>query len=365
MKERLLQYIGCPHCRSGLQLEAYHRGGDEILEASLKCQVCEQKYLVHNGVPRLLPPEISPEKQATAAAFGWEWTRYVEMHPQYEEQFRGWIHPLQPEFFAGKIVLDAGCGIGRHMHFAAAYGAHEVIGMDLSAAVDTCFRNVGELPNVHVVQADIYNPPFQRLAPGGPFDFVYSIGVLHHLPDPRRGFESLLELVRPGGTIFAWVYGYENTGLVRVLVNPLRQHVTSRLPAGIVNVLALPLAIAVHGVARLVYRPLRRTHLFNLLPLHEYIHTLSTFSFRQNVNIVVDHLVAPITFYLKREEFEAWFVDNGLEDIEVSWRNQNSWRGRGRQPIQNVEDRHGLPGSTDWPRSGEQPNNLGPNPPPR
>ena len=103
-----------------------------------------------------------------------------------------WIWPIEPAFFKDKLVLDAGCGIGRHAFFAAAYGAKEVIGIDLSDAVDTAFENVGHLPNAHIVQADIYDPPFRRATAGGDFDFIYSIGVLHHLPDPESGLRSLV-----------------------------------------------------------------------------------------------------------------------------------------------------------------------------
>lgn len=278
------------------------------------------------GVPRLLPPELEPEKRRTAAAFGYEWTEYVEMHPEYEAQFLDWIHPLQPDFFAGKTVLDAGCGIGRHAYFAARYGAAEVVGMDLSDAVETAFRNFGRLPNGHVVQGDIYHPPFKRPS----FDFAYSIGVLHHLPDPRAGFESLLRFLKPGGTIFAWVYGAENNGVVHHFINPVRKGVTTKLPVPLVNALSFPLAVVLQGVVKGVYRPLEGTALFERLPSHAYLSSLARFGFRQNRSIVFDHLVAPTAFYIGRGEFEAWFRENGLADVELSWRNENSWRGRGR-----------------------------------
>ena len=332
MKERALEYLACPLDSGDLALEAGRRDGDEILEARLECLVCGRGYPVLRGVPRLLPPTPEIDKERTAGAFGWQWTNFVEMHPEYEEQFLDWIHPLQPDFFKGKVVLDGGCGIGRHAYFAAGYGAKDVIGMDLSSAVETAFRNFGRLPNAHVVQADIYNPPFKLAPKGGPFDFAYSIGVLHHLPEPRAGFESLLRFVKPGGTIFAWIYGHENNGVVHHFINPLRRGVTARLPYRVVNVIAFPLAVILQGVVKGVYRPLKGTRVFDRLPSREYLHSLSRFGFRQNQTIVFDHLVAPTAFYLKREEFEAWFTENGLREIELSWRNQNSWRGRGEAP---------------------------------
>jgi SAM-dependent methyltransferase len=331
LKERLLELLACPDCGAGLDLAVEQREGEEIMAGRLTCHGCGRGYGVVGGVPRLLPLELSEEKVRTAKAFGWEWRRYVELHPEYEEQFLDWVKPLRPHFFKDKVILDAGCGIGRHSYFAAKYGACEVIGMDLSEAVETAFQNIGTLPNAHVVQGDIYHPPFRRADAGGPFDFVYSIGVLHHLPNPRAGFESLLRFVKPGGTIFGWVYGHENNGVVHHFINPVRKALTSRLPHPVVNAIAWPLTVVLQVVVKGVYRPLRGTPIFQRIPSHEYLYSLSSFGFQQNHSIVFDHLVAPTAFYLKRDEFEAWFVENGLDRVEVSWRNENSWRGRGER----------------------------------
>jgi SAM-dependent methyltransferase len=342
VKPRLLDLLACPLCRGDLSLDSDDPRGGEIMEGRLECGGCHERYAITRGVPRLVPPDLGVEQRRTADTFGWEWRHFVEMHDEYEEQFLDWIHPIRPAFFADRLVLDAGCGIGRHTYFAARYGAREVVGMDLSAAVDTAFHTLSELPNAHVVQGDIYHPPFARDEPGGPFDFIYSIGVLHHLPAPRAGFESLLRFVRPGGEIFGWVYGHENNAVVHQLINPIRKVVTSRLPAPIVSTLSWPIAAILQGVVKLVYRPLRGSALFTRLPSAEYLHSLSAFSFRQNHSIVFDHLVAPTAYYIKREDFERWFTENGLEDVEISWRNQNSWRGRGRVPARRPDQDGGF-----------------------
>lgn len=107
--------------------------------------------------------------------------------------------------FKDKLVLEAGCGKGRHTLLAASWGAREVIGIDLSAAVETAFAATREMENVHIVQADIYRLPLARV-----FDYAFSVGVLHHLPDPRAGFQSLAAAVKEGGHVSAWVYGAEN-----------------------------------------------------------------------------------------------------------------------------------------------------------
>jgi len=332
MKPRLLELLACPLCHGDLDLEAGRREGEEIIEGRFECRECHQGYPLLRGVPRLLPPDIGMEQERTADAFGWQWRHFVEMHPEFEEQFLDWVHPLRPEFFAGKLVLDAGCGIGRHAYFAARYGASEVVAMDLSAAVETAREVLADLPNAHVVQGDIYRPPFRLGDGGGDFDFVYSIGVLHHLPNPHAGFTSLLRFVRPGGTIFGWVYGHENNGVVHHFINPLRKTLTARLPRQAVNAISWPMAVVLQGVVKGVYGPLHGTAVGRRLPSSEYLASLSRFGFRQNHTIVFDHLVAPTAFYLRREEYTAWFDEAGLQDVEITWRNGNSWRGRGRRP---------------------------------
>jgi len=334
MKTRLLEMLACPRFGGELRVtasEADPSGGAEILSGRLDCVGCQATFPIRGGVPRLLPPTISGEQEKTATAFGWQWQEFTELYDEYEAQFLDWIHPIQPEFFRDKVVLDAGCGNGRHAYYSARYGARELVAMDLSAAVETAYENIGRLPNAHVIQADIYHPPFKRTdGNGGPFDFIYSIGVLHHLPEPEEGFDSLIRYLRPGGAMFAWVYGRENNGIVHGFINPLRTALTSRMPPSWLPAVAWPMSVVFQGVVKGVYRPVHGTPVFKLLPLNDYLYSLSAFSFRRNYNIVFDHLVAPVAHYLSHDEFEGWFRRAELGEVQITWRNRNSWRGFGR-----------------------------------
>ncbi|HOX23372.1 MAG TPA: class I SAM-dependent methyltransferase, partial [Elusimicrobiales bacterium] len=112
---------------------------------------------------------------------------------------------FSPEGLRGKTVLDAGCGMGRYLEIAAR-SAGEVVGADLSLAVDSAYDNVGKLPNVHIVQADIMRLPFKP----GVFDAAYSLGVLHHTPDTKKAFLSLVPLLKKGALASIWVYSKED-----------------------------------------------------------------------------------------------------------------------------------------------------------
>lgn len=336
MKMRLLDFLVCARCQGSLRLDARDRRSDgEVLTGTLACTNCGHHYQVVRGVPRMVPARLEEEKRETAAAFGWQWQVFTEMHEEYRAQFLDWIEPIQPEFFRDKVVLDAGCGIGRHAYWASQFGAKEVIGIDLSAAVETAYRDIGHLPNVHIVQADIFHLPF-RVGAGAPFDFIYSIGVLHHTPDPEGSFRSLVGHLKPGGTIHAWVYGHENNAIIHYGIDPVRKTLTARLPYKVLYYLSYLPAALMQAMLKGVYKPINERaslrQFSHRLPYNSYFHHLSAFNFRQNHTIVFDHLVAPTAFYIKRADFEGWFERAGLEAIALSWRNENSWRGRAVKP---------------------------------
>ena len=85
------------------------------------------------------------------------------------------------------------------------------------------------------------------------------------------------------------------------------------------------------------------------LPYAPYLAWLAQYNFRHNHHVVFDHLVAPTAFYIRREDYRAWFDRAGLTDVQLSWRNQNSWRGFGR-----VQPASPLPGQTAAVGAGSQ-----------
>ena len=330
MKEKLLQYLACPSCAGAIILASEKREGEEIVDGQLSCGLCARSWPIVRGVPRFASiAEVDEDKAATAAGFGWQWTHFTQTDEKYEQQFLGWIAPVAAEFFKDKIVLEGGCGKGRHTQLAAHWGTREVIGIDLSAAVETAFAATRNLPNAHIVQADIFNLPLARA-----FDYAFSVGVLHHLPDPRGGFKSLASKVKPGGHISAWVYGAENNEWITRWVNPVRERLTSRMnPHALLQLSKIPTAM-MFAATKLIYGPLNASaggaklarHLF----YNDYLNAIARFGWREQHTIVFDHLVAPTAFYISRGEFADWWRAIEASEVDISWHNRNSWRGFGR-----------------------------------
>jgi hypothetical protein len=88
------------------------------------------------------------------------------------------------------------------------------------------------------------------------------------------------------------------------------------------------------GATKVIYGPLNKNEKGRELARHlfynDYLNAISIFDWREHHAIVFDHLVAPTTFYISRDEFEEWWRDIGASDVVVGWHNKNSWRGFGK-----------------------------------
>jgi SAM-dependent methyltransferase len=221
---------------------------------------------------------------------------------------------VPPEFFRGKVGLDAGCGFGRHLFYAASMGA-QMTGMDFSAAVAQAFRNVKSLDNADVVQGDIFRPPFRPQA----FDFVYSIGVLHHLPDPERGFRALLPLLKPGGAVLIWVYS-KSRRWTNTLLEAVRRR-TSGLPFGALQALSF-LGAGVDWTCFIgPYKAAARFKPLGALAerlMFPRIKLYARYPFQVAYADWFDRLSAPVRFYYDEADLRGWAERARLRQVRIS-----------------------------------------------
>ena len=332
MKRTLLNYLACPTCAGDIKLNSVSaEEGIEVLAGELCCDACPKSFPIARGVPRFADlANLEEDKQATADSFGWSWQEFSHDDVKYEQQFLDWIAPVTSEFFSEKVVLEGGCGKGRHTRRIAGWGAKDIVAVDLSGAVEVAFMATRGLPNAHIVQADIFRLPFRRA-----FDYAFSVGVLHHLPNPREGFKSLVSKVKAGGHMSAWIYGAENNGWIVSFVNPVRRGTSLMNRRALFHLSKLPTAV-MYLATKLIYAPLNRgdagKKLARYLFYNDYLNYISRFNWREQHSIVFDHLVAPTAFYISREEFADWWREVGAQDVLINWHNQNSWRGFGKLP---------------------------------
>jgi len=319
MQKEIADAMACPRCRGIVRFDA-----EKIL-----CPACGLLFPIVEGVPMMVPDATEDKSSLTAERFGYEWQKFAENYNEYEDQFLDWIAPVTPDFFKDKVVLDAGCGKGKHSVIAESFGARAIAAIDYGlGSIESARRYIRQYAKhpekIQLIRADIRRLPFKPET----FDYVYSIGVLHHLPDPKEGFLKLASLVKPGGSMSVWVYGYEGNALVRYTVEPLRRYVTSRIPQGLLLSIAWFITVPAFVVAKFVYRPINALapKLYVKLPMAAYIRMWFDFPFKEIWNIIYDQLVTPITHYISREDIEDWLQTAGITKHEVSQRMGFSWR---------------------------------------
>jgi 2-polyprenyl-3-methyl-5-hydroxy-6-metoxy-1,4-benzoquinol methylase len=224
MREDAAARFRCPKTGLPLTLEATSRDGDDVREGAL-VSADGTRWPVRDSIPRFVPEDNY------ADSFGFQWNRFpgtqldsVSGLAVSRDRFLAqWALP--PEWFAGKRILDVGCGAGRFAEVALSLGA-TVTAVDLSNAVDACWRNLKRNPRLTPAQASIYELPFTK----GSFDAVYCFGVLQHTPDVRRSFFALVDMVRPGGELAVDVYkaGWSAWTYPKQWLRPLTTRVPQR-----------------------------------------------------------------------------------------------------------------------------------------
>jgi SAM-dependent methyltransferase len=241
MSPELIALLCCPRCRSTLTYDAAKSQLDSP---------CGAAYRVKEGVAKL-------SAKPYVASFSRQWNRYDVMRPEEDEAVFRSKTGVGPRDLKGQLVLDAGCGGGRYSALLGRAGAR-VIGVDLSDAVEKARAITAESPDVLIAQADLNDLPLAE----GAFDFVFSIGVLHHGPDPRGAFAQIARRVRPGGRLAVWLYR-RNTP-PQEWTNKALRLVTTRLPERVVEGLCAGLGVL--GGVPVVNRTLNKVVNFSAHP---------------------------------------------------------------------------------------------------
>ncbi len=306
VRDQLLGTLRCPAC--GGEFDPSSPDG----ASELRCQRCGRPVPVRSGIPRLVrDAALSAAAAGTRASFGYEWTHFADWRPSGETNFADYFAGLDLDSLAGRLVLDAGCGMGRHARQVAPFAAG-VLALDFSDAIDAAARNVADRPNVQCAQADLTELPVADEA----FDFVYSMGVLHHIGDTEGTLRRLVAALKPGGRLRVYLYWKRRgaVGLALAAVT-LGRRVTTRLPFPLLRGLCWALSVLLAACVVGPYKALRRAGITvsDRWPLAVY----AKYPFNVLYNDQFDRFSAPIEKRYSAGEVRALLESVGLRQIEV------------------------------------------------
>lgn len=359
MQPRLLDFVACPDCRShelrlGETQELREKKGQtDIEEGFIVCSGCGEIYPIREGIARMLPSDL---RQSSCEEYGervegiLRTARGYDIHhlrtqtgPSQDKAvpphrathpdlvrryFRDYLslEARDLQSLVGQIVLDAGCGDGRFMPVVHESGATDVVGVDVSiGGLLHARRLFNDVEGLHLIQGDITRPPLRP----GIFDTVYSIGVIHHLANPREGFRALESLLSPEGRLWIWVYGltgmswaYRLSHLVwlRRLTRTWSLEAKFRL----CRWLALSFRFSFLFPLRFAKKALPQ-FVLHRLPFTD----LMSASYEDVVYAVFDRLQPPYTHYLQKPELKGWLTR--FDGVSVEAPQKRGWVVKGKQ----------------------------------
>lgn len=319
MKKAHLSLLNCPKCKSSkLEVDIEEQVAEDIVEGTINCSSCNSIYPITKSIPRFV------KGVSYADSFGPQWNTFarsqIDCDKIKESEIRfdseiGWME----KDIEGKVVVEFGSGAGRFLDIVSRRGAKLVVGIDATDAADASFGNLKDRSNVLIVQADIFNNPLRDKA----FDKAYSIGVLHHTPDPEGAFQKMVKIVCGGGSVGVSLYEVSNyrrpnKDSVKVLgmvlmwaLNEFRceifRLITTRLPEKVFLLYCKTVVPFLHYINKIP-----------LLRYFRYFLPSTCYRFLPVINSMVDthdtYATKIVYKYCGRDVFQ-WFLRLGLSDI--------------------------------------------------
>ena len=230
-------------------------------------------------------------------SFGDQWNRYEVAHDDEDRATFESKTGIPVSWLKGLRILDAGCGGGRYSRICAEAGA-AVVAVDHTCAVDKAMELCRHVDSVRFLQADLKQLPLEPRS----FDFVFSIGVMHHDADTKAVFDAVARMVKPQGRYSVWLYR-RNQWWQEVINNGLRA-LTTRMPSWMLRPLCQ--SGAVLGGVPVVNRTVNKVINFSAHP-----------SFGNRVCDTFDWWAPRYQHHHTVDELCGWFTEAGFEDLCV------------------------------------------------
>lgn len=256
--------------------------------------------------------------QKTVDAFGDEWGNFSKFsEDEIKKVGHDYFKIIPNDVWRNiKSALDVGCGSGRWTQYVAKH-VERVYSVDPSSAVFVAARNCQGLPNVTVLHASVAELPFEP----GQFDLVFSLGVLHHVPDTSAAIKDCALQIKRGGWFLVYLYySLDNRGpIFKALfhaTNFLRQGIC-RLPKALKNfvcdiiayLIYLPMAILAAFIEKIL-----GPRAAGKIPLNYYRKT-SFFVMRNDAR---DRFWTPLEQRFSKQKINEMLKKSGFTNIRFS-----------------------------------------------
>ncbi len=190
-------------------------------------------------------------------SFGDEWEKFYNFSNEEIEQIGHEYFGFLGEEIINKDVyaLDIGCGTGRWTKYLSKR-VQFIEAIDPSKAIIYADKLLKDVNNVRLSVASTDHIPFANES----FDFVMSVGVLHHIPDTQKAMADCVKKVKIGGYFYVYLYyALDGKGAVfkfLFLLSDVIRRFTSSLPPApkkwVCDFLAFTVYVPLVGLGKLI-----------------------------------------------------------------------------------------------------------------
>lgn len=269
--------------------------------------------------------------ETTVRSFGEEWKAFHKFDDKELNRIGDqYFDIVTPNMYGkDKTAADFGCGTGRWTkYFSDKVGS--IAAIDPSDAIFTAAVVLEKTANAHLYKTSIDNLPF----PDNFFDFGFSLGVLHHIPDTEKAMQACVKKVKPGGHFLVYLYyNFDNRGkffrFIYWLSNLIRL-VVSKMPGALKRFTCDILAVLLYMPFVLLCRFLRLIGVPEKFRQKVPLQIYERASFYIIRNDALDRFGTPLEQRFTREQITRMMSNSGLTDIQFS-PNAPYWHAVGKK----------------------------------
>ena len=223
------------------------------------------------------------------------------------------VKPFDLNLIKDKTVCEVGIGSGRILKNLAKFLPEKIYAIEPSASILVAKKN-NENTNVKIFYENI---PGQMMNFDNKIDIIFSLGVIHHIPQADEVCKKIHQSLKDKGKFIIWLYGKEGNGLYLLIFNNLRR-ITKYLPDKILNLISLILNFFLSFYIFLCK--------YLNLPLRNYmLNVLKKCSFENRKYIIFDQLNPSYSKYYSKSDVESLLKNSGFTKFEVFSRHGYSW----------------------------------------
>ena len=136
------------------------------------------------------------------------------------------VYPFDLGLIKDQIICEIGVGSGRILKNLIKLSPKKIYAVEPSDAIEVAKKN-NEYSEVEILFKKI---PGQMINFRNEIDYIFSIGVIHHIPEAEVVCKKIYESLKPKGKFVNWIYGKEGNKLYLFIFNNLRK-ITRFMPS--------------------------------------------------------------------------------------------------------------------------------------